>query len=240
MNGTCQASARYCGDTHIDPGEQCDDGSGNGLPNGNCTVTCQLRKLPGCGNGTLNTGEECDNGPLNGRNGNSCSAECRWAVGTCGDGVLQTALHEQCDLGKQLNGKSGQTCTNTCQIAPSDHCGNGAVEPEFSEQCDDGSNNSDTHPSACRLNCTYPRCGDGVQDYNEECDDGNQLSRDRCSPTCEIELGAAPIDNPPDQIPTNIPPPGKTESGPGLVIFLASGAAAGIGIVRRRLYPTKK
>jgi cysteine-rich repeat protein len=83
-----------------------------------------------------------------------------------------------------------------------------------------------------------------VQDYNEECDDGNQLSRDGCSATCEIESGAAPLDgnlmNSSQPYYGNVPQPGRTESGPGLVIFLASGAAAGIGIVRRRLFGAKK
>lgn len=38
----------------------------------------------------------------------------------------------------------------------------------------------------------------------------------------------------PAYMPQYIPTPARANTGPGLVIFLASGAAAGIGVVRRR------
>jgi len=36
-----------------------------------------------------------------------------------------------------------------------------------------------------------PICGDGIvrYDYNEQCDDNNQINGDGCSTTCEIETG---------------------------------------------------
>ena len=42
----------------------------------------------------------------------------------------------------------------------------------------------DTEPSEC----TYS-CGDGVQAYDEECDDGNSIDDDGCSSGCTIEAG---------------------------------------------------
>ncbi|MFO0615433.1 MAG: DUF4215 domain-containing protein [Polyangiaceae bacterium] len=39
-------------------------------------------------------------------------------------------------------------------------------------------------PSPCRVDCTLPRCGDGIVDAGEVCDDGNQLPGDGCSPDC--------------------------------------------------------
>lgn len=39
-------------------------------------------------------------------------------------------------------------------------------------------------PSACRLDCTIPSCGDGVLDGGEICDDGNSLGGDGCSADC--------------------------------------------------------
>lgn len=39
-------------------------------------------------------------------------------------------------------------------------------------------------PSACRLNCTVPRCGDGILDGGEVCDDGNNSSGDGCVADC--------------------------------------------------------
>ncbi len=38
--------------------------------------------------------------------------------------------------------------------------------------------------SQCRVNCTVPRCGDGVFDAGEVCDDGNTLDGDGCSSDC--------------------------------------------------------
>jgi cysteine-rich repeat protein len=39
-------------------------------------------------------------------------------------------------------------------------------------------------PSACRLDCTVPRCGDGILDGGEVCDDGNTSGADGCSADC--------------------------------------------------------
>jgi cysteine-rich repeat protein len=42
-------------------------------------------------------------------------------------------------------------------------------------------------PSACRPDCTVPRCGDGFLDGGEVCDDGNALGGDGCSAACRLE-----------------------------------------------------
>ncbi|NUO52737.1 MAG: DUF4215 domain-containing protein [Polyangiaceae bacterium] len=39
-------------------------------------------------------------------------------------------------------------------------------------------------PSACRLDCTVPFCGDGIMDGGEVCDDGNNVGGDGCSANC--------------------------------------------------------
>jgi len=41
-----------------------------------------------------------------------------------------------------------------------------------------------TAASQCRTSCTIPRCGDGVFDAGEVCDDGNTSDGDRCSADC--------------------------------------------------------
>ncbi len=40
-------------------------------------------------------------------------------------------------------------------------------------------------PSACRTDCTVPRCGDGRLDGGEVCDDGNTTSGDGCADDCK-------------------------------------------------------
>jgi len=54
-------------------------------------------------------------------------------------------------------------------------CGDAVVQKPnkdgFYEQCDAGTEiNSDSLPDRCRRNCTLPKCGDGVVDSNEACD----------------------------------------------------------------------
>ena len=39
--------------------------------------------------------------------------------------------------------------------------------------------------SACRTNCTIPRCGDKVLDGGEVCDDGNTITGDGCAADCK-------------------------------------------------------
>jgi cysteine-rich repeat protein len=69
-------------------------------------------------------------------------------------------------------------------------CGDGIPHPEC-EDCDDGLSNSDTAPDACRSDCSLPRCGDGVVDGAEQCDDGNATNCDGCSVNCVAEPGIA-------------------------------------------------
>jgi cysteine-rich repeat protein len=58
-------------------------------------------------------------------------------------------------------------------------CGDGDVTTTC-EQCDEGDMNSDTAPDRCRTNCQNARCGDGVIDTGEECDDANEVVGDGC------------------------------------------------------------
>jgi cysteine-rich repeat protein len=39
-------------------------------------------------------------------------------------------------------------------------------------------------PGSCRLDCTVPRCGDGLVDGGEVCDDGNTAGGDGCAADC--------------------------------------------------------
>jgi cysteine-rich repeat protein len=80
-----------CGNTVVDPGEQCDDGNGvngDGCDN-NCTSTA-------CGNGIVSAGEQCDDG--NAIAGDCCAPTCQFELGgsSCDDGDICTNA-DACD-----------------------------------------------------------------------------------------------------------------------------------------------
>lgn len=101
--------ANLCGNGVIDQGEQCDDG--NTKDGDGCSATCQIEATwlcPAPGQPCIPCGTNaCDAGP----------------VGYCGDGILQTNLGEECDLGP-LNGVRSEgdcfLCNTDCRIPPCD------------------------------------------------------------------------------------------------------------------------
>jgi fibro-slime domain-containing protein len=150
--GSCTADCKMfvplssCGDGHIDPGEQCDDGSAN---NGQATSACDAHCHLKCGNGIKDPGEQCDNGVNDGSYG-TCNSNCTLA-GYCGDGIKNGP--ETCD-----NGGSNQpmataygpgVCTTACTFAP--YCGDGRVQTQYGEQCD----GSPTCDAACRVSIPH-------------------------------------------------------------------------------------
>ncbi|MEE2836410.1 MAG: DUF4215 domain-containing protein [Myxococcota bacterium] len=126
-----------------------------------------------CGDGQLDPGEECDDGNL--VDTDRCDRQCRRA--RCGDGVVQTG--EACDDG---NLRHDDACVGSeCVEA---RCGDGYLQVGV-EQCDQGEANSDVSPDTCRTDCSLPRCGDGVVDEGEACDDGNEVADDGCD-ACQV------------------------------------------------------
>jgi cysteine-rich repeat protein len=86
----------------------------------------------------------------------------------------------------------GWTLDDVCIVANTRSvCGDG--EKAYMEQCDNGAANADI-PDVCRTNCRTPRCGDGIVDSNEVCDDANQDNLDDCDTTCQIVV--PPVDDP--------------------------------------------
>ncbi len=170
--GECVQSV--CGDGVVDPstGEQCDEGETNSdiLPD-HCRNDC---RLPFCGDGVRDAEEECDDANVDDEDG--CLTTC--VANVCGDGFRWAGV-ELCDDG---NTASEDFCLATC--VPN-LCGDGIRNPA-AEACDDGSANSNTVPNACRTDCSLPRCGDGVQDAGEDCDDGNTSEQDSCLPSCAV------------------------------------------------------
>jgi cysteine-rich repeat protein len=90
--GDVRMTGLLCGNGVLDPGEQCDDG--NRVNGDGCNAFCQIEARWDCptpGEPCIPCGTDgaggCDGGP----------------VGYCGDGIIQTYLGEECDMG-ELNG----------------------------------------------------------------------------------------------------------------------------------------
>ncbi len=144
-----------------------------------------------------------------------CATNCKYDLAPCqcGDGMIDGA--EACDgadLGTHTcmtEGFAGGTlaCDATCKLVTSGctSCGNGVVDP--GELCDGSDLGGHSCASqgftagnlACTAGCTLDTtgcttCGNGIVEAGEQCDDGNTMSGDGCSATCQIESGSCDPD----------------------------------------------
>ena len=186
-NAACVAAR--CGDGILAGNEQCDDGLVDNkhgcsstctiMPNAVCPANGGLCIPMVCGDGKVTGSETCDDGVNDGKHG--CSATCQVIAGwqcalagtqctpVCGDGLV--VGDEQCDEKADV-----PCCTAACKLKPGFVC--------------DPSKNPHSQPST-------PYCGDNIVDGPsnpsspvrgaEQCDDGNTLPFDGCSPTCTNE-----------------------------------------------------
>jgi cysteine-rich repeat protein len=148
-----------------------------------------------CGDKVVSADEECDDGDLDPNNG--CTPDCEWTCknnADCGGGdecsssgtckpdhtcsVQAVADETLCDNG------DGWCKNGTCVPYK---CGDGIVDKNLGEDCDDGDQNG-TDESECSLQCTVTRCGNGIIEGDEQCDDGNDEPLDSCDPECRWEL----------------------------------------------------
>ena len=124
--GPRDARMPVCGDSILDPMEQCDDG--NTTAADGCDASC--RREAYCGDGTVNGMEVCDDG--NNRSGDGCRSDCQ-SDESCGNGVRDVVSGELCDDGNTIDGDG---CSADCTIA--EGCGDGMVDAAAGETCDDG------------------------------------------------------------------------------------------------------
>lgn len=197
-----------CGDGFVDPGERCDDGNVTG--GDGCSADCKAVEAnhvcpePGkkcvstmiCGDGVITGTEQCDD--KNTVSNDGCSSACQLEPGwtcpipgaacgaaACGDGMV--AGGEQCDDG---NTEDGDGCSSTCRLQPVTE-----VIPPSSTQTPKTIIHHfrcfypDPAPTPRRQICVETTCGNGVVEPNstEQCDDGNNVAFDGCSPSCQLE-----------------------------------------------------
>ncbi|MEM6956766.1 MAG: DUF4215 domain-containing protein [Myxococcota bacterium] len=171
-----------CGDGRVDGFEACDgdDLAGQSCTtmgftggtlscNAGCVFNASACVTTRCGNGTVESGEECDDGDT--RDGDGCTAcvvdegwTCSGATSVCapvcGDGMVVGA--EPCD-GANLN---GATCETRGFVGGTLAC------------------------NACAFDtagCNNDVCGNGVINFGEACDDGNNLPFDGCAADCTVD-----------------------------------------------------
>ncbi len=186
-----------CGNGVIDSGEYCDDG-----------IASQASYCRGCypiaGYVCVNSDPPCPSGKCT-----TTATRCILISSLYGDGVVSSDF-EDCDDGNNVAGdgcyngniERGYICPNAGKRCVAAACGDGILA--WGEECDDGNNNDNDGCSgrckretgyACttemnqKTNCLTPkgRCGDGLVQYGEECDDGNTSNNDGCTSACRIE-----------------------------------------------------
>jgi hypothetical protein len=198
-----------CGDGVRDPGEACDDGAGNGSDRA-CTPECAVNT---CGDGYALAGvEACDDGDDDDddecvgcqaavcgdgavyKNVESCDgagespdcdADC--SVASCGDGTINAAAGELCDLGAG-NGVYGGECNAACD-GPGPTCGDGEID-EPDEICDPAK--SPPPQQLCINQCKVLVCDKGWGDCDGDpvngCEIDHENDEERCG-DCETDCG---------------------------------------------------
>lgn len=147
---------------------------------------------PVCGDGIKTKGEVCDDEANNSTTSppayGKCAKDCKSRGAYCGDGTVQNPP-ETCDDGAYNGGYA--KCKADCS-GPGPSCGDSIIQSIYGEVCDDGPNNDTNAPGTapaygkCSSDCrSRPRCGDGIVQAPEQCDDGNTLDTDTCSSTCQ-------------------------------------------------------
>lgn len=188
---TCRGDCRFarCGDGIVDPLRSCtaeDETAGicNCLYNavGKCR---QYGMVKECVSTQANNYCDCNEEHVN---QGMCDCIAADENGRCikfelSDYKVQ-GNEEECDCGSNASNVVAGTINNVTMLES-----NGEMKPFKLCQTDGGDAQYNTNGSVsgfkCRPNCTVSRCGDGIKDEGEECDDGNGYDFDSCTNQCK-------------------------------------------------------
>ncbi len=207
------SSSARCGDRRLDDGEECDDGntaSGDGCsatcrseaatPSGACPGTALVLAAPAANRrtasvqaSTAQTGSSFESTTCGGKGGNDAA----YSFTSDLDGVATIRVTSTFDAIVSARA----TCVDAaseirCKATPS-----GAGSAEIAVPVAKGQTTYVVVDGAQGTGGTFrldvsigeTRCGDGVAEVPEQCDDGNETSGDGCSAACQLEaLGALP------------------------------------------------
>ena len=182
--------------------EDCDNGLDNISLEIGCTAaygeTCSFcaanlctggeKRGPYCGDGIIQPQyEQCDDGNI--LNDDGCSSVCQSkenppAGPTNGGWTEWSTCSAECGGGTQT-----RTCTNPTPSTDGAQCEGESSQACSTQSCGGGGGGSSAVMTGGgggggRL----VRCGDGITELTELCDDGNTVDGDGCSSTCGVEL----------------------------------------------------
>lgn len=189
---TCRSDCRLarCGDGIVDPLRTCtaaDEASRSCNCDYNFEGHCrEYGTVTGCVPTEANNYCDCNSGHVD---ANMCECVETGSDGKCRKFELSDykikGNEEECDCGANASNVVPGTIGTETWIVDKD----GDLKPFKLCQTAGGDAQYNTNGAVsgfkCRTNCTVSRCGDGIKDSDEECDDGNAYNFDSCTNQCK-------------------------------------------------------